>query len=232
MDNAHAAQQTKSPDRLDADHPAQPPHSPPVAPGGVDGAGEKADAADGNGAGAGAASVSAGGSENRPGRAGGDPVSAEVQSGLEPGAVVDRLAERSRRGKLPGFRELAAPASGARAFEADAFGNPYDRSLVGLVEPTPGGGSRLTFTLRTRWRLPIVVLVVLVLTVWPGVWLTDSLLTTYFGWYPRAFWVTAAWYLPLCALAVPVVIRQWKASKEQSAAHAAETVEKVRGWVG
>lgn len=80
--------------------------------------------------------------------------------------------------------------------------------------------------------LPGAFLAVLVLTVWPGVWLTHSLLRTYFPGYgsPDALWSpTWWWYIPLTALSVPLGMRSAMGkSRRTGAAEAGKLVEKIR----
>jgi hypothetical protein len=145
-------------------------------------------------------------------------------------AVLDALLRRSQQGKLPGFRRADSTASGPPGFVVDIQGTIYDRDLIGSIHPALGG-SEIRFTSRLRRRLPWIVIVVTVLTFWPGVLLTDSLLTTWFSWYPKQMWVTAAWYLPLCVLTIPVLWKQYKASEKAAEAHLRETLAKLAAWL-
>ncbi|GJM18406.1 MAG: hypothetical protein DHS20C14_06190 [Phycisphaeraceae bacterium] len=152
----------------------------------------------------------------------GDPLP-EVAAPLAPPAVLDTLERLSKRGKLAGFRRIDA-----RTFGATAYGNPFDRELVGTADAA-GEGSRVGFALAWKRKLPGVFLATLVLSAWPGVHLMDSLMNTWFGWYPNAFWVTCAWYLPLTVLPAPWA---WsvamKRSRRSSDEHAREQIEKIR----
>jgi hypothetical protein len=149
-----------------------------------------------------------------------------IRTSLDAAEILSRLEKRSRKGRLAGYRQ-----TGARSFELSAFGAPYDKALVGTIDERAGAGSEIAFELRTLWKLPAAMGVMVVVMFWPGVWLTDSLGSTYFGWWPRNFWITAAWYLPLCALALPVVWKQWKSSGVAAGAHARETVGELVGLV-
>lgn len=158
-------------------------------------------------------------------------------SPLAPEAAVEALRAASRRGKLAGFRTLDASSdsppdsgggAGVRRCACDVFGSPYDRDLFIAIAPGDGGGSTVRLDTRLRRKFPAIVIVVMVLAVWPGVWLTDSLLVTYFGWYPRSEWVTWAWYVPLMLLAVPVLIKQYRSSEAMAAVEAARVVRKLR----
>lgn len=143
------------------------------------------------------------------------------RSPLELGVALDRLQRLSRRGKLAGFRTVDGTTC-----EAAVFGTIYDRVMRIDLEPD-GTGTRLTMTTRLKKRMPIIVIIVMALAIWPGVWMTDSMLTTYFSWYPKAFWVTCAWYLPLTLLGVPALWMQFKASQAAAAEHGAEVAQKI-----
>ncbi len=134
---------------------------------------------------------------------------------------MTRLEKLSRRGKLAGF-EKTSPTT----FHAAAFGMLYDRLFVGEISPTETG-SHLRMHTELKRTLPTVVAVVYLLTLWPGVLLTDSMLTTYFSWYPRATWVTYAWYIPLTLLAIPALRAQFRASQRAARAHGQETAQKI-----
>lgn len=143
--------------------------------------------------------------------------------------VIAALRKRSQQGKLPGFRHR-----GGHTFSVSAFGSLYDKELVGAVAPRGGEsrGSVLTFEARSPRRLPAVVAIVVLATFWPGVWLTHSLIGTYFHRYPDAMWVTAVWYLPLCVLAIPPLWKQYRrslAAADESARETVGAIAKVTG---
>lgn len=83
-------------------------------------------------------------------------------------------------------------------------------------------------------RGPLVFGLVLALSVWPGLPITDGFLQSLL-WYERlmAGWpATWMWYLPLAALPAPFALltavgRSRKAAME----HAKETVDRLRGVV-
>lgn len=165
-------------------------------------------------------------------------------SPLAPEAILEAFSAASRKGNLAGFKVLPSSpdqggqgeqASSTRRCACDIFGSPYDRQLLVTIEPATGSdqpGSVLRFDTKLRKAFPIVVIVVMALAIWPGVWLTDSLLVTYFSWYPKASWVTPAWYLPLMILSVPVLIGQFRKSEAQAAEHAATLMAKLRKLAG
>jgi hypothetical protein len=110
--------------------------------------------------------------------------------------ILRRLDAAARRGKLAGF----AARSGADLFEVVAFSAPFEHVLV--ARPTGGTPARLTFRPRMLQKMPLIFAVVLVLTLWPGLPLTHSMLVTYFSWYRWSEAITAAWYVPLTVLPV------------------------------
>lgn len=144
-----------------------------------------------------------------------------VCSPLEVAAVMERLRRASQRGGLPGFRTV-----GEARFEASAFGSHFDRTLIGGVTADPQG-STIEFGARRHWKTLAGVWIVFALTLWPGVWLTHSMLLTWFGWYGLSMWGTVAWYVPLTLLGVPALMKVQRASDRASWAHAHETIEKI-----
>lgn len=156
-----------------------------------------------------------------------------VETALDAAGVLAALERLAKRGKLAGFRRIDG-----RSFGATAFGTPFDRELVGDVEERQVGD--LSHRSVIRWRLawkrkmPAVFAVALVVSVWPGLPLTDSLLSTYWGWYegvtgPDRAFRTWMWYLPLTVPFVPLAwLGALKKSRAGSVEHAGETVEKVR----
>lgn len=81
----------------------------------------------------------------------------------------------------------------------------------------------ITFTLRTRRRLPTIFFVIVALTIWPGVLLTDALIPGAWGWWP-----TWTWYLPLTILPLPFFIpRLWKKSRLGARTHADEQIARI-----
>jgi hypothetical protein len=149
-----------------------------------------------------------------------------IESSLAPEAVMGELRTLSERGRLAGFA-----GRDDRTFECDAFGAPFDRTLVGTLTPGPGDvGTMVSFTSVLKRRLPCVFAIVLITTVWPGVWLTDRMLNLYFSWYDFRTWM---WYIPLTVLPLPWA---WvkMIGRSNTAAHASslETIEKLRKALG
>lgn len=109
-------------------------------------------------------------------------------------AVVEKLRTASKRGRLAGFE---TPGSSNGLFSVAAHGRPFDGVLVARME-----GNRLAFSLTMLRKLPTIFIVVLLATVWPGVYFTDELIAVFLPslWRP---WVTYYWYLPLTVLPLP-----------------------------
>lgn len=143
----------------------------------------------------------------------------ELPTSLTADAIVERLAVASKRGRLAGF---ARPGGGV-LFVVDAFGTPFDGVVEARFESDSSGG-RLRFALRMKRRLPIIFAIVLVATVWPGLYFTDQLIPGEWGWIPT-WW----WYLPLTIVPIPWA---WRAAMRKSRAtmeaSAREAIGKVR----
>lgn len=144
-----------------------------------------------------------------------------LRTALDRDAIMERLRGASKRGRLPGFVHR-----GDGVFEADVFGMPYDRILRGTIDPDPSGGSVISMTTRLKRTFPGAVIVVMALVVWPGVWLTDTFMD---GWrWHHQNVETWWWYLPACALAVPALWKQYKASERATRRELASLHAKLR----
>ena len=143
-----------------------------------------------------------------------------IRTRLSADEIFDRVGRLSQRGRLPGF----AGGRGGVLFVATAFGRPFDRTLEArAVEGTDG--TDLRFTSRLKRSLPWAFVAITALTIWPGVWLTDSLLRTYFDWYRFATWM---WYLPVSVLPLPWAVRTIVRRSESAAAESArELIERI-----
>ncbi|MBX3353709.1 MAG: hypothetical protein KF684_12320 [Phycisphaeraceae bacterium] len=151
-----------------------------------------------------------------------------LRSPLGAKGAIDACEKLARSGKLPGFERDAETACRARV-----FGQPFDRDL--FIDAAESAGSGCIVRLRTqlRRRVPVIFVLVGVLTVWPGVWLTDSLIQTYFsaaqGWAIK----TWMWYLPITILPLPFAAKSmWRKSQVQAAEHFAELQERIAQAVG
>lgn len=153
---------------------------------------------------------------------------------LAPSEVLARLLALAKRGKLAGYAALGRHPRGlpGAAFRVSAFGQPYDRELIACVTPTTtqqGGegqvGSRIEFESRLLRKLPAAVVVMVVLSIQPGLWLTDSMLRLYFSWYRIETWW---WYLPLVLLSVPVLWKQFRRSEAAAHEDALRAIQQIR----
>ncbi len=139
----------------------------------------------------------------------------QIRTPLEPALIVKRLDVLARRGKLAGF----APGRGDVLFEVACFGEPFDRVLEARAA-REGTHTLVRFSTRVLARVPAIFAAVTAITVWPGVWLTDSMLTTYFSWYRIPTWW---WYIPLTVVPlfwmVPRMVRKSERACRESAAH-------------
>lgn len=135
------------------------------------------------------------------------PTVTDLELPHPPEKVVELLETSARRGKLPGFER----GTGGHLFKVSLFSEPFDHDLIARVAETDGGSTHLRFEVRLRGMMPIVTIVVVALTIWPGVWLTHSLLITYFetyrGWCESVPGLTYWWYLPLAIIPLPWAYR-------------------------
>lgn len=156
-----------------------------------------------------------------------DPLGVEdivIVSPLDSGEAMTAMERAGRRGRLPGFEKLTG-----RTFRVDCDSIPFEYAIAGTIEggtadAPEGAGSRITLRVYRKQLMPMIFAVVLIFTVWPGVWLTDSLIATYWsaygGWSRSMPWLTYAWYLPITALPLPWI---WKSLTGKSAAMARES---------
>lgn len=145
-----------------------------------------------------------------------------VVTSIDHDQVYARLLKLSKQGKLAGFHHERGSADAV----VDAHGNPFDSDL--LIHHS---GSSLEFEVKMRAKLPLVFAILLVVTVWPGLPLTDAFLLG-FGWYEKLVsgWLeTWMWYLPMTVLPIPFVWRtSMMKSTESARIHALETIERIR----
>ncbi len=136
---------------------------------------------------------------------------------------MDRLAQASRRGKLPGFH--AGPRAGE--FRVRLMGEPFDREIRGRAR-TADGGSAVALRERVMPLWPVVAGVMCVVAIWPGVWLTDSMLETYWPWFTarvETWW----WYIPLTAIPLPFALRSmWRKSAAAADQQRAKAMRSIR----
>jgi hypothetical protein len=145
-----------------------------------------------------------------------------------PEEILRRLDTASRRGRLAGFE--ARPEDGV-LFVASAHGHPFDSLLVAHHEAHEGG-SRLSFGVRMLRRMPVIFLLAIVFSVWPGVYFMDELVAQLLPnwWRP---WVTYWWYLPLSIIPAPWMwASAMRKSRRSASDHAGETITKIAGEIG
>lgn len=143
-----------------------------------------------------------------------------VESSLPPVEVMERARQMSKRGKLPGFA-----ATSSTQFRAEAFATPFEHTLFCEIQAS-GQGSRLVFQATMNKRTPWIYALTLIATVWPGVWVTDSMLKTYFSWYTIPTWW---WYLPLSVIPLPWM---WRSFMHKSRASADASAREVIADLG
>ncbi len=147
-----------------------------------------------------------------------------IATDLDSNEIAKRARRQSERGKLPGF--VATTPDGL--YEANAFGNPFDYRLIASHAP-----GKLSFTMKIKRKMPIIFWAVMAFTVWPGVLFTDSLLNTWFGWYPNETWITFAWYIPLTVLPLPWLHKAVMARTRLAAlVHAHEQIHAIAKSLG
>lgn len=143
-----------------------------------------------------------------------------LPTGLTAQEVVARLESLSKKGKLAGFEREGCAASFA------AHGTPFD----GRVEVAVADG-QARFSLRMGRKAPAIFAAALLISIWPGLPITDGFLQSML-WYEQltAGWFdTWMWYIPLCALPAPLAFRSaLRKSRESATDHARETTERLR----
>lgn len=151
-----------------------------------------------------------------------------VETALTPEAITDKLAFASRRGRLAGYEA----GQGGGLFGVAAFGHPFDRVLIAEARKADGG-TALVFRTMLPMKWPATFIAVTIFTIWPGVWLTDSLLKTYFASYPWWGVQTWMWYLPLTVLPLPWMIKSmWRKSEAIAHDSAHRAIRKIAAETG
>ena len=147
--------------------------------------------------------------------------------------ILMRLEKAARRGELPGFERGGPAISGTTAaFYVDADAVPFEGVLIAIASTSAGEspGTMLHLHTRLKRRMPWVFFVVLALTAYPGVLLTESMIRTIVpGWawlWSTVWW----WYFPLSVISIPLAlipaIRKSRTMAALSAAAAAARVGK------
>ncbi len=138
---------------------------------------------------------------------------------LDVNEIQRRLDLAARRGRVPGLHVGSHPT----LFYVDGCGTPFEHHLVATGSPAEGG-IRIRFSLKRLKRVPLIFAVVLVLTIWPGVYFMDQLIPGEWNWIKTEYW-----YLPLAILPIPWF---WRSTARKSEAIAVEDcsaiVQKIR----
>jgi hypothetical protein len=150
-----------------------------------------------------------------------------VRTGHDAEEIVATLRTLAKRGKLPGF---VSPGRGGGLFTVDAFGTPFDKYMTAEASEREGV-TELSWRLDLKRKMPAILLVMLIVSVWPGLPLTDSLMKTYFAFYrdwTSGWFSTWMWYLPMTVPTVPltwhIAMKRTRISTHQ---HAHETAAKI-----
>lgn len=146
-----------------------------------------------------------------------------IETQRKPEEIKQRLTKLSKQGKLPGFE---ANEPGALCAVA-AHGAPFDSKMR-----LHHSDQRLEFDCVMLPMMPRIFALLLVVSVWPGLPLTDSFLSS-FDWYTGLMAKigidTWHWYLPLTILPIPFVWRSAiKMSRSSAIESAHEAIEKIK----
>lgn len=127
---------------------------------------------------------------------------------IDVGAMLNQLEREARKGKLPGFERLKGPFS----FEVEAFAVPFTGVMKAQADRA-GERTVLRFETRMSRTMPLVWLVMMLVTIWPGLPLTENLIEAIgpTGWWQYTIW----WYLPLSVISLPLAI--WSGLKRSRA---------------
>jgi hypothetical protein len=123
-------------------------------------------------------------------------------------------------------------------FEVREIGRPFESTLVATARDagSAGGASssaarQVDLELRMRPLVPVIFAIVLIVSVWPGIYLVDSMLRHYFSWYGsvETWW----WYLPLNVLTSPwAFASSLRKSRASAREEAGEVVKKLAKELG
>ncbi len=127
---------------------------------------------------------------------------------------------------MPGW---TGESSASGLFDVADFGRPFESNMIAEVESESPGCTKLRFSLRAKPAVPLIFFLGLVLSVWPGVWLTDSMLRSYFTGYDYKTWM---WYLPMTVPFVPWGMwSAWKKSRASAFNEALDILDKISAIV-
>ncbi|MBL0869452.1 MAG: hypothetical protein IBJ18_02630 [Phycisphaerales bacterium] len=145
---------------------------------------------------------------------------------MDVGAMLDQLEREARKGKLPGFERLSGPW----CFEVEAYAVPFTGVMKARAE-REGDRTVLRFETRISPKMPLIWLMILLVTIWPGLPLTENLIEAVgpAGWWRYTIW----WYLPLSVISLPWAIwsglRRSKAMMHASAHTARSDIARALG---
>lgn len=148
-----------------------------------------------------------------------------VRTTLSSDEILRKLDAAARRGKLAGFTPGSAASGepGRPLFTVRDVGAPFD----GEVVATHATGE-LAFHTRLFPRLPTIFAIVLIVSVWPGVVLMESLMNVYVPSLGKYTWW---WYIPLTVVSgVPAMLGAMKKSRlalHDDALRVVESVDKA-----
>jgi len=142
-----------------------------------------------------------------------------------PADIAQTVRSAAKRGALPGYNQ---PKQTDHLFTITDFGSPFESRLTVTHNSTPAQG----LTLRTAIKpiTPIAIAAVLVLTVFPGVYLTDMFIREFFPGTLAARWVWW-WHIGLSAPFLPFAFRTaWRKSQttgREAAGKHAQSIQRL-----
>lgn len=146
---------------------------------------------------------------------------ANIVSPLPASEVIDRLERRAQQGKLPGFARQSE-----NSCKVLVFAGMFDHEMT-LSMRTQGATTVVEPSLRMLRRMPTIIWVVLALSLYPGLPITDSMMRVYFGWYDAWSGATWWWYVPMTLLAVPAVLKQMKSARIEARIEGGKKMEEI-----
>ncbi|MDP1661766.1 MAG: hypothetical protein Q8L55_07605, partial [Phycisphaerales bacterium] len=108
---------------------------------------------------------------------------------LSPPEILTKLAETARRGRLAGFEK----GEKGVLFKTCVFSTPFEGELLARAESAGPGTTRLRFSTQMKKKLLAGFIVILLVSIWPGLPVTESLLASIVpSW--RWLWATTIWW--------------------------------------
>lgn len=133
-----------------------------------------------------------------------------LRTSFSPSEIREKLDAAARKGRMPGLNL----DSKRGLLEIRDFGQPFESVLVAKLEERDTDQS-IRFSTHIRPVFPTVFAIMLLISIWPGIYLVDSMLVHYFSWYSIPTWW---WYLPLTVPTSPWMF--WSALKKSRASAA------------